>query len=797
MSSANCTADLRKTVHFSHEELFQRFAKGWERLPIKSASTLVTMLRHEGLLLRPAALRPTSSFGLGRLLNDLVSALQRVAQCAFPWRFLPNGHTTSYETVPQDVAPDDEGAGAAANIHAFHTILRHDADASRPEIYCKDVTRSCLNDVGAVYVWAHDVDEAHRASIAIADRVLFNDMQRTHLFTVSVSGPKLDQVSVCCHSRLFTAATEVFDLHENPAELVQTMLFAMYASPKQLGIDDTIHKDVNLRQVQEPRLASKVVARLSSRDASSKEWVRVVDAYVPSQGKGQMSSAAQPNCVLRDYALYDGNLDALDPDARMQLIVERLSKAAGVKENDKPSAGALKRSLTPVLPFRFTLYYRYFRTLVGPRLNRIERFVQPDTSLRAVDDPAMFFRALGECVEGLNDIRRAGNIHQSVCLENIRLQLDDSGHLRGSDTSDSAAQYKVKLAGLESSKRYLDVNAIKPPLILPALALQGDPKFVPTELVLLKHNFVWRSAEGTPLAEAFFAYNPFHDLESILWIALDFALHHVPRSPPAAYGNWRSYEGRLRSIGIQVMELFPELVPLAVSRQPNYTDRVELLSGYMTGFNLKRLTDALEGAYGKASPFLSIVLLFKELVAAFVRAEAAPDHVLMCFEFFEDVELPASTRLHPSIFEQNATIYDRMREGFVKISAHFADGREPLVQVKDVDWRTGAPLHFRPDPPPPEASAQGNAMDGDRAAVSSDANTSGSTAQSAPQGEEATQSGANGADCHSMSENSAQATGPPTGELAHSAATASGKRKAADEPETEELHDAKRQREGQ
>ncbi|KAI5897668.1 uncharacterized protein SCHCODRAFT_02564718 [Schizophyllum commune H4-8] len=304
---------------------------------------------------------------------------------------------------------------------------------------------------------------------------------------------------------------------------------------------------------------------------------------------------------------------------------------------------------------------------------------QPEVYLLDVKDPALVFYALSECTKILNYLRRDGYVLQAVGRDSIMLRAKTVNE--PSDLGDFASRYTVEIA-IDGCNRYVP-SAHE---TAQHLRTQGHPYFMPLEVATCRHQFVKNKSDAT-FTSRFFARNPFHDLESILWIALHTLLPFTPLRPVGAK-DWDSYRSLLGNVRARMQRLFPQ-----VRRHHNSIDfdcrEVFLKRGkYRDG--LKTL---LGQVYGESSPVLKLIDLFDDLVWAYRKVEGAANFAHSCED--RGSELPANTRIDPALFEEHAGIYGRIHEALKAVCAYLTNAQVQLIRVDDVDQDTGAPLVFQ------------------------------------------------------------------------------------------------------
>ena len=163
-----------------------------------------------------------------------------------------------------------------------------------------------------------------------------------------------------------------------------------------------------------------------------------------------------------------------------------------------------------------------------------------------------------------------------------------------------------------------------------------------------------------------FHRNFLHDLESLAWIALDFATIHVPR-PKLLSEAWQDLQPLLNTMWQRHCALFP-------NKLDSSTDRIDLL---VHPEPRKDLTEMLQQVYGQESPLSRVPDIFSALRDAYTAVESRLSG--------------AGTRLPASVFEFHAGIYDVFRQAFREISDYYADeeGQGPLVCIRHIDWTNG------------------------------------------------------------------------------------------------------------
>ena len=166
-------------------------------------------------------------------------------------------------------------------------------------------------------------------------------------------------------------------------------------------------------------------------------------------------------------------------------------------------------------------------------------------------------------------------------------------------------------------------------------------------------------------ATKFFSYNPYHDLESTLWMALGFI---IPRMslPVLRRDDWGNLKTSAAASMKQAASVFVDNIRGSSARRTLVTT-----VGPKTMLRMR-----LQFLYGKASPVADLLpkLLQQIWLAYRTLQNKSAEHV-------------TNNRFHVKCFGNE--MYLKMRHGFETISKHFVESAEPLVLLSRIDRTTG------------------------------------------------------------------------------------------------------------
>ncbi|KAL1659094.1 hypothetical protein GGF50DRAFT_120215 [Schizophyllum commune] len=546
-------------------------------------------------------------------------------------------------------------------------------------------------------------------SVETARHYLFADLRRTCHHSITLEGTT---ARFWHHSRSGAAVSDPFDINGNKNELIQWILFTSFASDYELGFDSTVtrvmdntgqwqyqfdvlHKDKKVRTYQ-------TVKALLERCYMSpyNRAMRVFEVRrVTEKGNGDLFSKVDTDTyALQDYWCADYEQSKAEIDVQRELYwalkantrsTEELREvwqhfmeilADGVMEwkdmrNCMPGSAVAaepiaynedKVSRAPKDDRANEAFYRMLgwhvnyapRSVARKRRRTLHAHVCVD--LVRVHDPAVFFFALDQATFVLSWLRRIGWLHRDISTGNLmlrRISLEDEDSI-GRPLRE---RYQFKLHDLEYALEYSETSPDDPRM--------GTSDFLAVEVPESTYKFAPESL-GNRGPKVKFHRNFFHDLESLAWIALDFATTHVPRHTLLSE-EWRDLMPTLNNMWQRHCALFPNKVE-------SWTDRVDFL---VDPEPRKKLAEILEQVYGAGSPLSKMPEIFSALRDAYVAVESR----------VSNAETLARGCLPAGAFAVHAGIYDVFRQAFREISDYYAaeEGQGPLVSIRHIDWSNG------------------------------------------------------------------------------------------------------------
>ncbi|KAL1740366.1 hypothetical protein HDZ31DRAFT_76934, partial [Schizophyllum fasciatum] len=288
-----------------------------------------------------------------------------------------------------------------------------------------------------------------------------------------------------------------------------------------------------------------------------------------------------------------------------------------------------------------------------------------------IEDPAEFFFVMSQCVAILKRFRRAGFLHRDISPGNFLVHCCFKDRRLPPPDGDLSKKFIVKVADLEYAKGYETVSRHDP--------LTGTSYYLAVEVQRRKHLFTDKyDYEATSLGSFFFAYNFYHDVESVLWMAIDYVVRRVPSAPiqsatavsdqpsgQPADDPERQLHKLAASISKYAAKIFTSNVFGTEERQSLITDAA----------SHKRFAQLLKSTHGNESiitqrfPGLMRHLLEMYLLA---EKEKVPDG---------HDELP-TLRFDPQAFSDR--LYDTLYKAFDEISRHFQQHPQSFLLTKDL-----------------------------------------------------------------------------------------------------------------
>ncbi|KAL1697758.1 hypothetical protein EV121DRAFT_274877, partial [Schizophyllum commune] len=172
----------------------------------------------------------------------------------------------------------------------------------------------------------------------------------------------------------------------------------------------------------------------------------------------------------------------------------------------------------------------------------------------------------------------------------------------------------------------------------------------------------------------FFSYNFVHDLESVVWMAIDFVLSRASRSL-FDHTPWKDLQPAMEAVRDLKSAVIVDNVRGSQARTLLMTDPVES----------ENLQKALRAIYGTQSPVPSVM---KRLITTIRDAHRAVEcSRLLKRRDFLTPNFADRARFSSSTFSDK--VYLDLREAFMELSRHFQTTNEALLCFKDIDLDTG------------------------------------------------------------------------------------------------------------
>ena len=192
-----------------------------------------------------------------------------------------------------------------------------------------------------------------------------------------------------------------------------------------------------------------------------------------------------------------------------------------------------------------------------------------------------------------------------------------------------------------------------------------------------KHMFLPENAPDSLLASNHFNYDFGHDVESVLWIALQYAFDHVDerslrrKRDPTTFGRDHN-----TALGLLWQRCRREQIFVLDVTGSNV--RRELMLGDTK--ECHTLRQLLSRSYGRDTPMVRLVDLIHVMGDAHRKAQGT--------DIDEELAagLPASQVQHKRLAKENfdSDVYRQFEEVFRRISEHY-EGKEGLLRIERVD----------------------------------------------------------------------------------------------------------------
>ncbi|KAL1748904.1 hypothetical protein HDZ31DRAFT_79275 [Schizophyllum fasciatum] len=476
----------------------------------------------------------------------------------------------------------------------------------------------CASDIAMTIHWkAHDNTEVRMQNQcearAAASLVLGNDRSRLYCFALTIERRR---ARLWHHTRSHSTVSLPFDIHEDFEELIQFIVFATFAAPHQLGLDTTVSRvqdadGVHQYQFEMEHTADGLLHSYQTTEVLCEKFVdeslygrgMVVYAVRPAtKGDGSSVDNDAPEFVLRDY----WQKEARNEQNTQRELMSAMEERARTKEEAldmKDFFMTILAEATIAKDMTTRAYHHGEAPLWSPRVHYRVLYGERCKPLLEVKDGALYFHALAEGTRFLVYMKIAKHVHCDMSPGNIYVYRRPMFADVPEGEGDLAILYSVKVADFEFTSPYDNVPVRDSGV--------GTPPFMAVEVWARKHLFCTSSR---PLrARHCFTFNYLHDLESMFWMALRFAMLHVS-SAVRAQTAWEDLRPLLLLQRQYARRLF--------DRGHLDTDfRQEVMLGDKQ--ELKLMLGMLKRAYGVDSMVPMLIKLIPALGNTYTNAENA------------------------------------------------------------------------------------------------------------------------------------------------------------------------------
>ncbi|KAI5897635.1 uncharacterized protein SCHCODRAFT_01167381 [Schizophyllum commune H4-8] len=707
--------------------------------------------------LLPRKTLKTENAHFGRLVKVVEAVVNAAATCP-SGRFALDGRSSLFESRPNEETLS-EVPGSSFHVDALHylsqstyaqntrsgsahsQIIESLSDNSKRIINTADVVASMEVKIKLTAATMRDDEDK---TIGAAGHYLYADIRRRFHFAITIEGTT---ARLWCHSRSHSIVTDAFDIHEDKEQLIEWIVFVSFAKEYSLGFDPTVIRVVDgtnqwqyqfdVRHEDGVVRTYQTVAILHENCAASlyRRAMRVFKVKrVTEKGKADtFSEEDTQEYALRDYWLFDDKQTKLEFQIQSDLKDALKASTQSPEELEEVWQHFLQIVADGVVDWETFVdtvpappenaeAYEYVDEqnpkgrkatkpkVKGSSLRDSAGYIGPQvvapkkpealqllgrkhcrtlyrhvcTDLYKINDPAVFFFALDQAVYVLTWFRRIGWMHRDISPGNIMIRS-----LRSAAPSEPLCKrYMVQVADLEYCREYTRISRHDP--------LTGTGDYMAVETQLRKHMF-HGGLRVTKLAAVYFSHNFLHDLESTIWMALEFAMRHVPRELLTTK-RWQDIGPILSALKTWADDIFPNSTQASAKR-------IDLLQDNAAQAEVKHL---LRSVYGDASPMASLPGLLPDLVEVYMAVEGRLD--------LDDAPKDKDgnpQRMPKELFDEHAKIYDTIRASFQKVSKYYTDleGQDAFIPFRRIDLESGKFIE-KPSPSPSEGTAP-KAMDVD------------------------------------------------------------------------------------
>ncbi|KAL1732623.1 hypothetical protein EV714DRAFT_206231 [Schizophyllum commune] len=395
---------------------------------------------------------------------------------------------------------------------------------------------------------------------------------------------------------IYSRAMRVFEVSD-VAELAKAETEKDYAAPVHVLRDYWVYEDVDSESCTQKAIVRSLKKANLWTKAQRHFMTITADGIVSGPPSAHATRslpesraiAPAPHAAASSYKFIDAaNPDEAGPSKAQVKGVDKLDRRAA-------SSGHAAHP-PPEEPKLLQLHAKKHMRTVYKELCR---------DLYKVDDPAFFFHALTQVVQILRYLRRAGYLHRDVSPGNFLLyylkgRLPSLKDMSGTKRED----WVTIVSDLEYSRPFLGGSGHDP--------ITGTSYYIAVEVQNGAYQFrpqkkTFRDSSRSP-ALKWFAFNHYHDLESSLWMALEFFIRRAPQKVIDSTVSGRSAKEILQG---HAQKMFVPEAEGSPSRWQYLTDDDVM----------ERLDSDLRLIYGETHPVIKLVDCLPALRDAYLTLE--------------------------------------------------------------------------------------------------------------------------------------------------------------------------------
>ncbi|KAL1737785.1 hypothetical protein HDZ31DRAFT_70787, partial [Schizophyllum fasciatum] len=307
---------------------------------------------------------------------------------------------------------------------------------------------------------------------------------------------------------------------------IQFILFATYATPAQLGLDPCIARVVDARRRLQYQFSvqpdpasdrrvvyqttSVIAQRAPTGDLHAGETVvfRVQGARQWGDGMSAIGRGAER--VLKDFAAPVSARREVDLQRAVQEALRKTARTEGEWHVMNEGFVRIMADMSAALNVQIAVPAGE-QLGFEPRRRHLTVYKDVCVDLYTLDDPGMYYHALSRVSRILLNMKRVGAVHRDPSPGNFLVKLPE-----GNGSLDDCV---VKMTDLETMRFYEELE--------PWGWHTGTDFYMAVEAQAGRYLFFPDDAPPELLARYHFVHNPYHDLESALWMAIDYALQYA------------------------------------------------------------------------------------------------------------------------------------------------------------------------------------------------------------------------------------------------------------------------------